>query len=278
MSNQSLHSNPELIKSSHFEDLLFAKKNKAYGAYELRQLQHRNAIVGLLISAFLVTFGFSWSFIKDVFETKEETPIKIREKRVLNYSELSAPPPIELEKPPPEKMNVESRKVKKFVKPVVKPDEEVIDEELIPTIEELETADVGLEDVEGLDSLILDQDIASFDELEIEEKPEEPYIHVEQMPSFPGGEVELFRYLGQNVKYPRLARESKITGLVIVRFVVDKEGNITNIQVMRGIGGGCDEEAVRVVEGIPKWEPGVQNGRAVPVVFNLPIRFTLRDN
>ena len=98
------------------------------------------------------------------------------------------------------------------------------------------------------------------------------------MPSFPGGEVELFRYLGQNVKYPRLARESKITGLVIVRFVVDKEGNITNIQVMRGIGGGCDEEAVRVVEGIPKWEPGVQNGRAVPVVFNLPIRFTLRDN
>jgi protein TonB len=116
---------------------------------------------------------------------------------------------------------------------VVKPDEEVIDEELMPTIEELETADVGTENIEDLDSMILDQDIASFEELAIEEEIIEPYLQVEVMPSFPGGEQELLKYLAENVKYPRLAREAKIQGLVIVRFVVDADGFVGRVELLR---------------------------------------------
>ena len=161
---------------------------------------------------------------------------------------------------------------------MVKPDEEVIDEGLMPAIEELETADVGTENVEGLDSMVLDQDIASFDELAIEEEVVEPYLQVEIMPSFPGGEKELLKFLAENVNYPRLAREAKIQGLVIVRFVVDADGFVGNIEIPRGIGAGCDEEALRVINVMPKWEPGYQNGRAVPVIYNMPIRFTLLNN
>lgn len=279
MRNKQLHTDPELIKSTPFVDLLFGNKNKAYGAYELRKLENRNALIAFLISAFVVTIGFSWPFIKQAFEKKEDIPIKIKEKRVLNYSELSAPPPIELEKPPPEKVAVQSREVKKFIKPVVKPDEEVIDEELIPTQEELETAEAGTDNIEGLDTVMLDQEIASFDdELVIEEEVTEPFLQVEQMPSFPGGDEALLRYLAENVKYPRMAREAKVQGLVIVRFVVDSDGFIQNAQVIRGIGAGCDEEALRVVEKMPKWQPGFQNGRAVPVMYNMPIRFRLITN
>lgn len=116
---------------------------------------------------------------------------------------------------------------------MVKPDEEVIDEELMPTIEELETADVGTENIEDLDSMILDQDIASFEELAIEEEIIEHYLQVEVMPSFPGGEQELLKYLAENVKYPRLAREAKIQGLVIVRFVVDADGFVGRVELLR---------------------------------------------
>lgn len=116
---------------------------------------------------------------------------------------------------------------------MVKPDEEVIDEELMPTIEELETADVGTENIEDLDSMILDQDIASFEELAIEEEIIEPYLQVEVMPSFPGGEQELLKYLAENVKYPRLAREAKIQGIVIVRFVVDADGFVGRVELLR---------------------------------------------
>ena len=278
MKEKNLHIDAEKIKNLAFEDLLFGNKNKDFGAYELRKIKNKSALYGFLISAVIVTLGFSWPFVLKFFEKKDYTPVKVREKRVLKYSELSAPPPIELEKPPAEKIQVQSREIKKFIKPVVKPDEEVIDEELMPTIEELETADVGTENVEGLDSMVLDQDIASFDELVIEDEVIEPYLQVEVMPTFPGGEQELLKYLAENVKYPRLAREAKIQGLVIVRFVVDADGFVGNIEILRGIGAGCDEEALRVVKAMPKWEPGYQNNRAVPVIYNMPIRFALLDN
>lgn len=278
MTEKNLHIDAEKIKNLAFEDLLFGNKNKDFGAYELRKLRNKSAFLGFIFSALVITTGFSWPYIVKLFEQKDHTPVKIREKRVLKYSELSAPPPIELEKPPPEKIQVQSREIKKFIKPVVKPDEEVIDEELMPTIEELETADVGTENVEGLDSMVLDQDIASFDELAIEEEVVEPYLQVEIMPSFPGGEKELLKFLAENVNYPRLAREAKIQGLVIVRFVVDADGFVGNIEMLRGIGAGCDEEALRVINAMPKWEPGYQNGRAVPVIYNMPIRFTLLNN
>ena len=101
------------------------------------------------------------------------------------------------------------------------------------------------------------------------------FVVVEQMPHFPGGDKALMKYLATHIKYPALAKESGIQGRVFINFVVEPNGKIDHVKVLRGIGGGCDEEAVRVVEGMPRWVPGRQRGKPVRVSFNLPIKFTL---
>jgi protein TonB len=103
----------------------------------------------------------------------------------------------------------------------------------------------------------------------------EIFTIVEEQPGFPGGESALMDYLKNNIKYPQLARESNIQGTVFVTFVVEPNGSISNVKVLRGIGGGCDEEATRVVKNMPSWTPGKQRGKPVRVQFNLPIRFIL---
>ncbi|MEZ4755710.1 MAG: energy transducer TonB [Flavobacteriales bacterium] len=105
--------------------------------------------------------------------------------------------------------------------------------------------------------------------------PNEPMTIAEQMPEFPGGKEALFAYIGKNLKYPEQAQEEGIEGVVYVTFVVETDGKITGVQVLRGIGGGCNEEAVRVVSGMPNWTPGMQRGKPVRVKYNLPIRYRL---
>jgi protein TonB len=104
----------------------------------------------------------------------------------------------------------------------------------------------------------------------------EIFLVVESMPTFPGGEEKIYKYLADNLRYPEMAREAGIQGRVFVTFVVERDGSITDVRVLRGIGGGCDEEAVRVVENMPVWSPGKQRGIPVRVQFNLPIKFTLQ--
>ncbi|MDO8896234.1 MAG: TonB family protein [Bacteroidales bacterium] len=104
----------------------------------------------------------------------------------------------------------------------------------------------------------------------------EIFTVVESMPEFPGGAGKMMEFIARNIKYPPMARESGIQGRVFVNFVVEPNGSVSNVKVLRGIGGGCDEEAIRVVESMPKWTPGRQRGKAVRVSFNLPVRFTLQ--
>ena len=99
---------------------------------------------------------------------------------------------------------------------------------------------------------------------------------VEEMPSFPGGEQKLMEFVGKNIKYPQIARETGIQGRVFVNFVVEPDGSVSNVTVLRGIGGGCDEEAMRVVKNMPKWKPGKQRGKAVRVQYMLPVNFRLQ--
>ena len=102
------------------------------------------------------------------------------------------------------------------------------------------------------------------------------FTYIPVMPQFPGGEIAMYEYIKKNVIYPKLAMDSNITGKVFVNFVIDKEGNVTDAKILRGIGGGCDEEVVRLVESMPKWTPGeLETGERVKVSFNLPISFTL---
>lgn len=103
-----------------------------------------------------------------------------------------------------------------------------------------------------------------------------PIAIPEQMPEFPGGTSAMLAYLAKAIKYPQLARELGIQGRVFVSFVIERDGSVSEVSVLRGIGGGCDEEAIRVVETMPRWEPGRQGGKTVRVSFNLPVHFRLR--
>jgi TonB family C-terminal domain len=140
--------------------------------------------------------------------------------------------------------------------------------------------DVEVEDEIDINAEVDQQEVIEeyvAPEIEEEEVVEtEIFTIVESMPEFPGGMQKLMEYLSKNIKYPTMARESGIQGRVFVNFVVETDGSVSNIKVLRAIGGGCDEEAVRVVQAMPKWTPGKQRGKAVRVSYNLPVNFRLQ--
>lgn len=142
------------------------------------------------------------------------------------------------------------------------------------------------DDVEVEDDIIVDMEADANTEIiewtpptvEAEEVAEEEIFEiVEKEPTYPGGDKARLEFLQKNTKYPQMAREAGIQGTVYVSFVVEKDGSITQVKILRGIGGGCDEEAVRVTRMMPKWSPGEQRGRAVRTSFRMPIKFTLQD-
>ena len=108
-----------------------------------------------------------------------------------------------------------------------------------------------------------------------QEDAPEAFAIVETMPEFPGGEEALFQYLSKNIKYPKEAAKGGVSGLVMIQFIVSKEGEVQDAKVLRGIGEGCDAEALRVINAMPAWSPGTQKGKAVRVQYTLPIRFQL---
>ena len=104
------------------------------------------------------------------------------------------------------------------------------------------------------------------------------FVVVEKSPEFPGGNDSLYAFIGRNIKYPEAAKKNKIEGRVFVTFVIEKDGQVSNAKLLRDIGGGCGEEAIRVVNSMPKWKPGTQRGNPVRVQFNLPIMFQLEKS
>lgn len=141
--------------------------------------------------------------------------------------------------------------------------------------------DVEVEDIDINAEVDQDEEIEEYiyEAPEIEEETieeEEVFLSVEENPEFPGGPAKLMEYVQKNLKYPMMARESGIQGRVFVNFVVEKDGSISNVNVLRGIGGGCDEEAIRVVQNLPKFKPGKQRGNPVRVSYTLPIVFRLQ--
>lgn len=146
--------------------------------------------------------------------------------------------------------------------------------ELIIVDDDVEIDEEFIIDAEAnLDEAIPDYTPIIFEE----EEAADDYIFtiVEENPAFPGGTEAMYKYLRENMRYPTMAREAGIQGTVFVTFVVERDGSITNVEVVRGIGGGCDEEAIRVVRSMPRWSPGKQRNQPVRVQFNLPVRFML---
>ncbi len=146
------------------------------------------------------------------------------------------------------------------------------------TIIEIVEDDVEIEDEIEID-VEADENTEMMEYEPVEEPEEEDeaqiFTVVESMPGYPGGEAARIKYLNNNIKYPQMARESGIQGRVFVTFVVEKDGKVTDVRVLRGIGGGCDEEAIRVIQNMPNWQPGKQRGKPVRVQFNMPILFKL---
>ncbi|HOW32202.1 MAG TPA: energy transducer TonB, partial [Bacteroidales bacterium] len=160
----------------------------------------------------------------------------------------------------------------KFVAPVVTTEEVVEDADIFNQDDLSKTVTnepVALETYEAPVAQVVEEVI----EVE-EEKP--VFTIVEEMPTYPGGEEARNKYLAENIVYPQQASENGIQGTVYVSFVIDSKGNVTNVKVIRGIGGGCDEEAVRVVKAMPQWHPAKQYGKAVRYLFNMPIYFKLQ--
>ena len=140
--------------------------------------------------------------------------------------------------------------------------------------DDVETEDINI-NAEVEQNEVIEEYVAP-EVVEEEVVEQEIFQIVEEMPAFPGGEKALLEYVAKNIKYPQIARETGIQGRVFVGFVVEPDGSVSNVKILRGIGGGCDEEAMRVIKSLPKWKPGKQRGKAVRVSYQIPVFFKLQ--
>jgi len=264
------------ILNQHWIDVVFTDRNKAYGAYELRKSNDRNTRKALLIGVVLFVVAISANTIIDMiagFIPKGKEKIKIT-------NVVLSPPPPDLKKPPPPPPP-EPPKPKvdqvKFPPMVVKPDIEV--KEKPPTVEELKVADPGQKNLKGDKNaeVTIDEPVGTAETKVTEEDPNKIFTSVEKVPEFQGGMEKFYAYLSKNIRYPAVAKENGTQGKVIVSFVCERDGSLTDVHVSRGIGDGCDEEAIRVIKASPKWSPGIQNGRPVRVAYSVPISFALSE-
>lgn len=209
-------------------------------------------LIGLVITLFVVWRVFEYkSYDKQTIDNLQQT-VEVIEEEMVEITKQEQPK-VQPPQPKPQVTQIE----------VVEDDVEVEDEIDI-------NAEVDQDE-------IIEEYEYEAPEIEEEEIVEaEVFLVVEEMPEFPGGPAKMMEYIQKNLKYPMMARESDIQGRVFIDFVVEPDGSISNVKVLRGIGGGCDEEAVRVVTSMPKWKPGKQRGSAVRVSFRVPIVFKLQ--
>ncbi|MBN8823553.1 MULTISPECIES: energy transducer TonB [unclassified Spirosoma] len=272
-------SDPFLPVAPTYDDIIFQARNQAYGAFVLRQ-QYRPTLsraLGLGVGLFLA--GLAGPALYDHFwpkQTASDQEVMISAD-MMKLPEKIEEPPVTLPKTEP----APAVNTVRNLPPEVKPEEEVIDENLPPTTDQLKDATSGTETAEGTgaEEVILAPEASAptiqEKAVEVEAAPEAPFLRVEQQPEYPGGMEALRSFLSKNLNYPRAAASAGVSGRVYVSFVVNTDGSLAELQVLKGIGFGCDEEAIRVMQKMPPWKPGKQSGRAVRVRFNLPISFTL---
>lgn len=269
--------------SNEWTDLVFEGRNQSYGAYQLRKgTGKRNlwSILFVLSAAFLLWLGLTLQHMAEANKKVENTQAielaKLQEAKKEAKVEKK-----EIIKVEPEKVVEAVKSSVKFTSPVIKNDDEVKEEDEIK-LEEVEKSNkaVGAFTVEGNDE-VGGEVLKAKEEIAAPEPPkvvEETKIFtvVEQMPMFPGGDAALMQYLKQNIHYPAVAAENGVQGRVVVGFVVERDGSITDVNVLRSVDPSLDKEAVRVVKSMPKWNPGKQNGSAVRVKYQVPVSFRLQ--
>jgi periplasmic protein TonB len=256
-----------VLSPERWDDVVFERRNREYGAYVLRGNYLRAVYLGLVLTAVIIAL-FIWG--PAAYEMlKGQEVVEKAAPRKLVYTELSAPPPIDKPKPPPPQIQLPKlQKVIKFVPPkVVK--EQVTEE--VPTIEEIKQNEVAAVEVEGPTEVVFEEPVEEV----VVEDDNQIFTVVEQQPEFQGGYEAMINFIKKNLRYPASARRMGVDGTVYVQFVVGKDGSISEVKTIRGISADCDREAERVVKQMPSWKPGKQNGKPVFVRFVLPIRFKL---
>ncbi len=282
------------LTSQDWRNLVFADKNKEFGAYQLRKesdKRHNLAVlftlIGLVVIFILIIAFSKWSDYR-----AEQQALALQEQR---EKMMAAQLAQEAEEPEPEP-EVEEQK---FEQPEIE-----VPEEVLATVQVTQIAIVDADKVknevmdmdtqkedntargvvtqEGSDDAdkfkaVQEQVVVKEPEPEVKPKEEEIFVAVEQQAEFPGGTAAMMKWLSNNVRYPESAQQNDIQGRVIVKFVVEKDGSIGKAEILKGVDRDLDREALRVVKKMPKWQPGKNNGVAVRSYFNLPVVFKLQN-
>lgn len=284
------------LTSAEWRDLIFADKNKDFGAYQLRKSSDRRhnmaflyMIVGLVVVVLLILAYSKYSDYRD-----EQRALELKEQR----EKMMAAQIEQAEEETPDEPEPEEQK---FEQPEITVPEEVLATVQVTQIAIVEADKVknevmsmdeqkedntarGVVTQEGSDdadrfTAVQEQVVVKEPEPVVQEKPKEDeiFVAVEQQAEFPGGQAALMKYLSNNIRYPEVAQQNDIQGRVVVKFVVEKDGSIGNVTIARGVDKDLDKEAIRVVKRMPKWQPGKNNGVAVRSYFTLPVTFKLQN-
>lgn len=270
--------------SNEWTDLVFEGRNQAYGAYKLRKGTAKRNVWALIIVGLAAALLYLGLQLQKMAETNK----KVENTQAVEIAKLNTEKKEakvekkEIIKQEPEKVVEQVKSSVKFTAPIIKKDSEVKEEDEIK-LDEVQKSDkaVGAFTVEGNDEvggavLKAKENIAAPEPPKHVVEETKIFTVVEQMPMFPGGDGALMGYLRDNIHYPTVAAENGVQGRVVVGFVVERDGSITDVNILRGVDPSLDREAMRVVKSMPKWTPGKQNGSAVRVKYQVPVSFRLQ--
>ena len=271
--------------SNEWADIVFQGRNKVYGAYQLRKGTGKRNIWSMVFVAAVAAVAYLGLAAYNSYQAAQKAKFEAEMEASLIETKKQAKVEKKTEAPKVEQVQ-KVEKVKSsiaFTPPVIKKDSEVKPEEEMKTQDELKETKtaIGAFDVKGNDEaggtvLKAVEEIATPEPPKQEAEQNKVFDVVEQQPQFPGGMGALNQWLGSNIKYPAMAAENGIEGRVIVQFVVERDGSVSGVHVVRGVDPSLDKEATRVVAQMPKWIPGKQNGSAVRVKYTVPVTFRLQ--
>jgi periplasmic protein TonB len=250
----------------NFDDIVFEIRNKEYGAYVLRKNYNRNVIISLLIGIIILATTIITPYLNAKAlgnrEKRAERQVSVKLENLDTPNETVAPPP----PPPPPPTDVVQQQ--RYVPPVV------VDSIKPEDVKQLMTADQAQTEVTNKEVVDVVQQVNE----EVQEADPEatPFIVVEEMPMFPGGDTELLKYIAEHTKYPEIAKENNIQGRVIINFCVTSTGGVSKISILKHVDPELDAEAIRVVSTLPTFKPGKQGGKPVPVWYQAYINFKLQ--
>jgi len=274
---------PNKILQSDILDIIFEDRNKAYGAYELRKSYNKRITIALATTGGLLVLALLISLVVNSLEPAADSKLDIKDVELINIKD--EPPPVEPPPPPPPKTEPPPKvEMTKFTPPVIVKDEEVKKEDIPPEVEKLEETKIDIINQEGikdpnLATPVVDEGKAIVAAPKDDTDYDQTFTKVEVEASFPGGSGAWAKYvqrsLNANVPIDNEAPTGSYT--VIVQFIVDKEGNVSDVKALTSHGFGMEEEATRVIKRGPKWTPAIQNGRNVKAYRKQPITFIVSE-